>query len=43
MITAELARKYAKATPREVSEPDNGVVAFDGKYVNMRSTTLVRV
>ncbi|KAJ7230547.1 hypothetical protein GGX14DRAFT_583780 [Mycena pura] len=32
-VTAELARKYAKATPKEISVPSNGVAAFNGKVM----------
>jgi hypothetical protein len=40
-VTAELARKYAKATPKEISEPNNGVAGFNGSYVSI-DTTLVK-
>jgi hypothetical protein len=41
LVTAELARKYAKATPKEISTPTNGVAAFNGSYVSV-DTTLVK-
>lgn len=41
-ITAELARKYANATPKEISEPTNAVAGFEGKPIS-RDVTLVGV
>jgi hypothetical protein len=38
LVTAEMARKYASATPKEISEPTNSVLAFDGEYVNASAT-----
>ncbi|KAJ6518100.1 hypothetical protein C8R47DRAFT_1086007, partial [Mycena vitilis] len=38
LVTAELARLHAKATPREKSEATNGVFAFGGEFVDGNTT-----
>jgi hypothetical protein len=40
-VTAEHAVIHARQTPRERSEPVNGVIGFDGEFVS-GNTTLVR-
>ncbi|KAJ7677170.1 hypothetical protein B0H17DRAFT_123065 [Mycena rosella] len=37
-VTAELARVYARGTPKEQSEATNGVLAFDGESVSGNTT-----
>jgi hypothetical protein len=40
LVTAEMARKYARDNPKDISEPTNAVFAFDGEFVS-RDATLV--
>jgi hypothetical protein len=40
LVTAELARNHAKETPKDSSEPTNGVLAFEGEFIS-GNTTLV--
>ncbi|KAJ7581814.1 hypothetical protein C8J56DRAFT_1029289 [Mycena floridula] len=34
LVTAEMARRHANATPKETSEPPNSIPAFDGEFIN---------
>lgn len=42
LVTAELARKHARATPKDKSEPTTGVLAFEGEFVS-GNTSLVSI